>query len=62
MKVRDLLKRLAEDGWIEVKSGGTSHRKFKHPTKPGHVTARFTVATPISRSALKSVLKAAGLE
>jgi len=34
MKVRDILKRLAEDGWIEVKGGKGSHRKFKHPTKP----------------------------
>jgi predicted RNA binding protein YcfA (HicA-like mRNA interferase family) len=41
MKVRDVLKRLGEDGWIEVQGGKGSHRKFKHPTKPGHVTVAF---------------------
>jgi predicted RNA binding protein YcfA (HicA-like mRNA interferase family) len=63
MKVRDVLKRLAEDGWTEVKSGASSHRKFKHPTKPGHVTMAFHSSNadiPIGTS--KSILKTAGLE
>lgn len=63
MKVRDVLKRLAEDGWIEVKRGSTSHRKFKHPTKPGHVTVAFHSANAdIPIGTLKSILKMAGLE
>lgn len=63
MKVRDILKRLAEDGWIEVKSGGSSHRKFKHPTKPGHVTVAFHSGnTDIPIGTLKNILKTAGLE
>jgi len=33
-EVRDVLKRLAEDGWIEVKGGKGSHRKFKHRRSP----------------------------
>jgi predicted RNA binding protein YcfA (HicA-like mRNA interferase family) len=50
MKARDALKRLAEDGWVEV-GGKGSHRKFKHPTKPGHVTVAFHTSTRTSRSA-----------
>jgi len=63
MKARDLLKRLAEDGWIEVKGGKGSHRKFKHPTKPGHVTVAFHSSnTDVPVGTLKSILKIAGLE
>jgi len=36
IKVRDLLKRLAEDGWVQVRHTG-SHRQLRHPTKPGTV-------------------------
>lgn len=37
MKVRDVLRRLAADGWILVRTRG-SHRQFRHPTKSGLVT------------------------
>lgn len=37
MKVRDILKRLAEDGWTQTSQKG-SHRQFEHATKPGKVT------------------------
>jgi len=63
MKVRDLLKRLADDGWIEVKGGKGSHRKFKHPTKPGHVTVAFHSANAdVPVGTFKNILKTAGLE
>ncbi len=64
MKVRDLLKRLAEDGWIEVlPRRSTSHRHFKHPTKPGRLTVTFHSSnTDIPIGTLKSLLKRAGLE
>ncbi len=62
MKVRDVLKRLAEDGWIEVSGGKGSHRKFKHPTKPGHVTVAFhSNNADIPIGTLKHILKTAGL-
>ena len=38
LTVRDVLRRLRQDGWYQVKSGGSSHRQFKHPTKSGRVT------------------------
>lgn len=63
MKVRDLLKRLTEDGWIEVAGGKGSHRKFKHPTKPGHVTVAFHSSNAdIPIGTLRNILKTAGLE
>jgi predicted RNA binding protein YcfA (HicA-like mRNA interferase family) len=63
MKVRDVLKRLAEDGWVEVKGKATGHRKFKHPTKPGHVTIAFHSSNAdIPVGTLKNILKTAGLE
>jgi predicted RNA binding protein YcfA (HicA-like mRNA interferase family) len=37
MKVRDVLKRIEEDGWYQVAQKG-SHRQFKHPSKSGRVT------------------------
>jgi len=37
MKVREVLRRLKDDGWVRVKSKG-GHRQFKHPVKPGRVT------------------------
>lgn len=37
MKVRDILKRLEQDGW-KLKSVEGSYRQLIHPTKPGKVT------------------------
>jgi hypothetical protein len=34
MKVRDVMRMLANEGWVQVTQRG-SHRQFKHPTKPG---------------------------
>lgn len=33
LKVREVIRMLADDGWYEIKSGGGDHRQFKHPTK-----------------------------
>lgn len=39
MTVRDMLKLLREDGWIEIESRTKgSHIQLKHPTKTGKVT------------------------
>lgn len=36
-KVKDVIKMLRENGWIEMYVKG-DHRQFKHPTKKGKVT------------------------
>ncbi len=63
MKVREVLRLIADDGWFEVKSRSTSHRKFKHPTKPGYLTISFHSSNAdIPIGTLKSILKTAGLK
>jgi predicted RNA binding protein YcfA (HicA-like mRNA interferase family) len=37
MHSREVVRRLLEDGWYEVRQVG-SHKQFKHPTKKGRVT------------------------
>ncbi|HMC66358.1 MAG TPA: type II toxin-antitoxin system HicA family toxin [Gemmataceae bacterium] len=34
MKVREVIRLLGDDGWVQVSQKG-SHRHFSHPTKPG---------------------------
>ena len=61
MKVRDLLKKLAEEGWI-LKNTEGSHRQFVHPTKPGKVTVNGHPSDEVPQGTLKSILKQAGLK
>ena len=37
VKIRAVLRMLADDGWVLVATRG-SHRQFEHPAKPGRVT------------------------
>jgi predicted RNA binding protein YcfA (HicA-like mRNA interferase family) len=59
MKVRDLLKRLADDGWQQVGQKG-SHRRFAHPSKPGKVTVNGHPGDEISGGLLRSIFRQAG--
>lgn len=59
MKVREVLQRLKDDGWIQVKSKG-SHRQFKHPTKPGRVTVSGKPGDTLPPGTLASIFKQAG--
>ncbi|HUE71491.1 MAG TPA: type II toxin-antitoxin system HicA family toxin [Pirellulaceae bacterium] len=61
MTVREVIKQLADDGWIEVAQRG-SHRQFKHPTKPGKVTVPGRLGDAVRIGTLKSILRQAGLE
>lgn len=38
MKVKEVVRLLKADGWVELPGKATSHRQFKHPIKPGKVT------------------------
>lgn len=49
MRVRDILRLLADDGWVLARTRG-SHHQFKHPTKPGLVTSpglAMTTSPPV---------------
>jgi predicted RNA binding protein YcfA (HicA-like mRNA interferase family) len=59
--VRDLIKILADDGWVQVRQRG-SHRQFRHPAKTGTVTVAGKESSDVPPGTLNSVLKQAGLK
>jgi predicted RNA binding protein YcfA (HicA-like mRNA interferase family) len=61
MKVRQILKQLKKDGWVEVRQRG-SHRQFQHPTKPGTVTVAGMSSDDVHPKTLASILRQAGLQ
>lgn len=61
VKVRDMIKKLEQDGWILDRTRG-SHRQFKHATKPGLVTVAGKPGDDIARGTENSILKQAGLK
>jgi predicted RNA binding protein YcfA (HicA-like mRNA interferase family) len=61
MKVRDVLKRLKNDGWFQIRMRG-SHRIFAHPTKSGIVVVPGKPGDDIPKGTLASIWKQAQLE
>ncbi|MGA7796601.1 MAG: type II toxin-antitoxin system HicA family toxin [Candidatus Acidiferrales bacterium] len=61
MKVRDILKLLADDGWFLSRTRG-SHKQYKHPAKPGLVTIPGQPGDDLAPGTLNSILKQAGLK
>jgi predicted RNA binding protein YcfA (HicA-like mRNA interferase family) len=61
MKVRDVIRAIEQDGWIQVARRG-SHRQFKHPTKSGRVTIAGHLSDDLAPGTLNGILKQAGLK
>jgi predicted RNA binding protein YcfA (HicA-like mRNA interferase family) len=61
MKVRDVIKRIEQDGWYLSRTSG-SHRQYKHPTKLGLVTIPGKPGDDLAPGTLNSILKQAGLK
>jgi len=61
MKVRDVIKRLEQDGWRLVRTKG-SHRQYHHPIKPGTVTVAGQPSADIPPGTLNNIFKQAGLK
>ena len=61
MQVRDLLRLLADDGWVLARTRG-SHQQFKHPAKTGLVTVAGSGNDDLAPGTLNSILKQAGLK
>jgi predicted RNA binding protein YcfA (HicA-like mRNA interferase family) len=61
MKVREVLRLLRKDGWIQVATRG-SHMQFKHPTKPGRVTVAGHPSDDLASGTLKSILVQADMK
>ena len=60
MKVRDVLRRLHDDGWYIDRMRGI-HRQMKHPTKPGVVTVPGKPNDDLATGTLVSIWSQAGL-
>jgi predicted RNA binding protein YcfA (HicA-like mRNA interferase family) len=60
MKVKDLLKELKKDGWVEKEQKGR-HLQLIHPLKKGKVTLPIH-SGDIPKGTLNAILKQAGLK
>ncbi len=61
MKVRDMLKKLSEDGWFLARTKG-SHRQYKHPTKKGLVTVAGHPGDDLAPGPPPRIFKQSGLK
>jgi predicted RNA binding protein YcfA (HicA-like mRNA interferase family) len=61
VKIRIVLRMLADDGWVLAAVRG-SHRQFVHPTKPGRVTVAGKDSDDLAPGTFNSILKQAGLK
>ena len=61
MKVREVLRRLHEDGWQQVRMRG-SHRILQHSVKPGIVVVPGRPGDEIPPGTLRAIWKQAQLE
>lgn len=60
MTVKEILKNLLKDGWVEVNQKG-SHIQLKHPDKQGKVTVP-NHSGDLPKGTCNSILKQAGLK
>jgi predicted RNA binding protein YcfA (HicA-like mRNA interferase family) len=61
VKIRFVLRLLAEDGWYLIATKG-SHRQFAHREKPGRVTVAGKDSDDLAPGTFNSILKQAGLK
>jgi predicted RNA binding protein YcfA (HicA-like mRNA interferase family) len=61
VKIRMVLRLLAEDGWVLVATRG-SHRQFEHPVKQGRVTVAGKDSDDLAPGTYNSILKQAKLK
>ena len=60
MKVRDAIRLVEADGWVHSRTRG-SHRRYKHPMKPGKVTISGHPSKDLTPGMERSILRQAGL-
>ena len=61
MKVSEILRELADAGWVLVATRG-SHGQFKHPLRRGRVTVAGKPGDELPRGTLNSIRKQAGMK
>ena len=61
VKVGELIRLLADDGWQLARTRG-SHRQYKHASKPGTVTVAGKPSLDVPPGTLNAILRQAGLK
>jgi predicted RNA binding protein YcfA (HicA-like mRNA interferase family) len=61
VKIKAVLRLLADDGWVLVGTRG-SHRQFEHPVKTGRVTVAGKDSDDLAPGTFNSILKQAKLK
>jgi predicted RNA binding protein YcfA (HicA-like mRNA interferase family) len=61
VKVRDLIRLLTDDGWVQAAQKG-SHLQFRHPTKARKVTVPGKLSDDVPIGTLKSIFRQAGIQ
>jgi predicted RNA binding protein YcfA (HicA-like mRNA interferase family) len=61
VKVRDVIRLIEHDGWIQVRQAG-SHRQYHHPVKSGTVTVAGHPSDFLHPKTLATIKKQAGLQ
>jgi predicted RNA binding protein YcfA (HicA-like mRNA interferase family) len=61
MKVREVIRLLEKNGWVEMRSRG-SHRHFKHPEKASLITVPGNEGKELASGTLNDILRKAGLK
>jgi predicted RNA binding protein YcfA (HicA-like mRNA interferase family)/predicted RNase H-like HicB family nuclease len=61
MKIRDLIKRIEDDGWRLARTKG-SHRQYHHPSKPGTVTVAGHPSDEFAAGNAQQHIEASGVE
>jgi predicted RNA binding protein YcfA (HicA-like mRNA interferase family) len=60
MKVTEVIKRIEEDDWRQVRMKG-SHRVYQHSTKLGNVIVAGNSGSDVPKGLLSAIWKQAGL-
>jgi predicted RNA binding protein YcfA (HicA-like mRNA interferase family) len=58
---KEVFNALIRNGWVEIRTGASSHRFLKHPNRGGLVTVPYTTKD-LPKGTLNSILKQAGLK
>jgi predicted RNA binding protein YcfA (HicA-like mRNA interferase family) len=61
MKVREVVRLLEKNGWIEMRSRG-SHRQFRHPDQAFVITVPGNDGKELAPGTLNVILRKAGLK